>query len=111
MHFTESAGFLRDYAKLNKRFRSLGQDFAKLKVVLADSPRGNGGKHWSILYDSEFSCIFKTRMSCDYLKRSSLRVIYAYVKNTPRIEFIELYFKGDKESEDRGRIKEYLKKF
>jgi hypothetical protein len=31
-------------------------------------------------------------------------VIYAYFEEQDRIELIEIYFKGDKESEDRERI-------
>ncbi|MBI2591646.1 MAG: hypothetical protein HYW34_03150 [Candidatus Brennerbacteria bacterium] len=35
--------------------------------------------------------------------------IYSHAEQEQRIEFIELYFKGDKENENRERIKEYLK--
>ena len=35
---------------------------------------------------------------------SGPRVIYAYWEDKDRIEFIEIYFKGDKENEDRDRI-------
>jgi len=48
-------------------------------------------------------------MACRALRRRALRVIYAYFEQEQRIEFIEIYFKGDKENEDRKRIKEYLK--
>ncbi len=43
------------------------------------------------------------------LKRSTLRLTYAYHEDENKIYFIEIYFKGDKENEDRERIKEYLK--
>jgi len=43
------------------------------------------------------------------LKGSSLRIIYAYYEEDQNIEFIELYFKGDKENEDRDRIATYIK--
>jgi hypothetical protein len=36
---------------------------------------------------------------------SGIRVIYAYYRETDRIELIEIYYKGDKENEDRDRIK------
>jgi len=39
-------------------------------------------------------------------------VIYAYhlkTKTIELIEFIEIYYKGDKENENRERIKDYLK--
>ena len=55
--------------------------------------------------------IVKARLFCRYLKGSSLRVIYSYFEQEQRIEFIEIYFKGDKENEDRHRVKEYLTKY
>ncbi len=48
-------------------------------------------------------------MVCRALRDCSLRVVYAYFEQNQQIEFIEIYFKGEKESEDRERIKEYLK--
>jgi len=41
------------------------------------------------------------------LKGESLRIIYAYHKDRQLVEFIELYSKGNKENEDRRRIKKY----
>lgn len=35
---------------------------------------------------------------------SGIRIIYAYIADKDRLEFIEMYFKGDKENEDKGRI-------
>lgn len=47
-------------------------------------------------------------MACKSLKgkgvQSGIRVIYAYREEEDRVEFMELYYKGDKESEDRERI-------
>jgi hypothetical protein len=42
--------------------------------------------------------------------QSGIRVIYAYNEEEDRVEFIELYYKGDKESENRGRIMKYFRK-
>ena len=51
--------------------------------------------------------IFK-KFACKALKgrgvQSGIRVIYAYFVKEDRVEFIEIYFKGDKASEDRHRI-------
>jgi len=42
---------------------------------------------------------------------SGICVIYAYFENEDRIELIEIYYKGDKENEDRKRIlRKYRKK-
>jgi len=38
---------------------------------------------------------------------SGIRVIYAYFEDDDRIELVEIYFKGDKENEDRKRILKY----
>ena len=111
MTFTEHSDFAREYVRLRKRFLSLDDDLAKLKKVLAVLPQGTGGKHWNVLHRLEPITIFKTRLACTYLRKNALRVTYAHIPTENRIEFIEIYFKGDKESEDTGRIKDYLKKF
>ena len=53
--------------------------------------------------------IYKARkFACRSLKGrgvdSGIRVIYAYWEDKDRIEFVEIYFKGDKKNEDRDRI-------
>ncbi len=59
--------------------------------------------------DIEYPPIYKARkFTCRSLKgtgsRSGIRIIYAYFDKEDKIEFIEIYFKGDKENEDRERI-------
>jgi mRNA-degrading endonuclease RelE of RelBE toxin-antitoxin system len=56
--------------------------------------------------------IFKAKkFACKALKgkgvQSGIRVIYAYDEEEDKVEFIEIYCKGDKESEDRERILKY----
>ena len=63
----------------------------------------------SILTQTPSLLIVKARLACRYLRDSSLRVIYAYFIHERRVEFIELYFKGDKEREDGARINRYLR--
>lgn len=52
-----------------------------------------------------------TKFTCRSLKgrgvRSGIRVIYAYYEDIDKIEFIEIYYKGDKYTEDRERIKRH----
>ena len=52
--------------------------------------------------------VVKARLACHALKNRSLRVVYAYHENTITFMYIELYFKGVKENEDRKRIEGYL---
>lgn len=53
--------------------------------------------------------IFKAKkFACRSLKgkgaASGIRIIYAYFEDEDCIEFIEIFYKGDKENEDRDRI-------
>ncbi|OGS21066.1 MAG: hypothetical protein A2252_04010 [Elusimicrobia bacterium RIFOXYA2_FULL_39_19] len=53
--------------------------------------------------------IYKAKkFACRALKgsgaNSGIRVIYAYDEAQDKIELIEIYFKGDKENEDKQRI-------
>lgn len=63
----------------------------------------------------DYPQIYKARkFACKSLKgtgsKSGIRVIYAYYEKEDMIEFIEIYYKGDKENEDRDRIKKYYGK-
>lgn len=42
--------------------------------------------------------------------QSGIRVIYAYFEVEDKIVLIEIYYKGDKENEDRDRISRYYKR-
>ncbi len=58
--------------------------------------------------------VYKSKkFACRSLKgkgaRSGIRVIYAYDEEKDKVELIEMYYKGDKENEDRQRILEYLR--
>jgi hypothetical protein len=41
--------------------------------------------------------------------KSGLRLIYAFFSKILKVVFIEIYYKGDKAAEDRGRIENFLK--
>jgi len=114
MNFKSTIDFQKDFKKLSKKFRSLGDDLVEFKKILSEAPLGIG-KHFNVITKIGCLYIIKARFFCKCLKKKDLRVIYAYIENHQNIEmvgidFIELYFKGEKENEDRKRIKEYLKK-
>jgi len=109
MNFSETNVFSKDFKRLSKKYKSLPDDLFEFKKVILKFPLGTG-KHFVILTATETVKIVKARLFCRYLKGSSLRIIYAYNVDKQRIEFVELYFKGDKENEDRKRIKNYIKK-
>ncbi len=113
MKFKSTIEFQKEFKRLFKKFRSLNEDLIEFKKVLSESPLGIG-KHFNIITKTNFVYIIKARFFCKSLKKKDLRIIYAYIENHQTIEmvgieFIEIYFKGKKENEDRVRIKEYLK--
>ncbi len=107
MTFDELPGFQKERKRLARKYRSLSDDLREFRNVGSVVPLGNR-KHFAVIAQNENVHIVKARLFCRYLKGSSLRVIYSYFEQEQRIEFIEIYFKGDKENEDRHRVKEYL---
>lgn len=109
MNYKELPAFAREFKKLSGKYRSLEKDFALFKKILDEVPLGTG-KHFNVLTIAGDVKIVKARLFCQTLRGASLRVIYSYNGAVIEfIEFIELYFKGDKEAEDGSRIREYLK--
>ena len=108
MNFDELPEFTGELRRLTKKYRSLPDDLEELKRVLRLKPLGTG-KHFNVITRQGNVCIIKARLFCRYLKGSSLRIVYAHYVDTLRIEFLEVYFKGEKVNEDRERIKKYLK--
>ena len=107
MNFDELPAFQKELKKLSKKYRSLSSDLQEFCNVVSVVPLGSS-KHFNVIMETEVLYILKARLFCKYLKGSSLRVIYSYFEQEQRIEFIEIYFKGDKENENRDRIKTYL---
>lgn len=103
MHITESDEFKRDFKRLLKKYRTLEQDFSIAKQVIAADPTGCDSKHANILTKKGGTCIVKVRMMCRAVKGSSFRLIYYYDGGNIQILFIEIYFKGNKNNEDRQR--------
>lgn len=111
--------FEKDLKKLSKRFRTLEEDlkvfidkqlnlYHKLKIdnrgIFVIPELGISGPK---IYKGK-------KFACKSLKgkgaASGIRVIYAYYEKEDVIEFIEIYYKGDKELEDKGRILQNYKK-
>ena len=105
--------FGRDLKGLVKRFRTLEEDLTmllKTQLVLFHK-LGIDNKGVFEIPGMPFSKpkIFKVKkFACRALKgrgaNSGLRLIYAYFEPEDRIELVEIYFKGDRENEDRERI-------
>ena len=109
MKFDNLQEFQKESRRLGNKYKSLPDDLQEFRNVVSAIPLGNK-KHFRFIKKTELLYIVKARLFCRYLKNKSLRIVYSYFEQEQRIEFIELYFKGDKENEDRKRIKDYLKK-
>ena len=110
MNFDEIPEFQKDHKRLSRKYLSLSDDLQEFRKVVTAVPLGNR-KHFNVIAQTDILYIIKARLFCRYLKGSSLRVVYAYFKQKQRIEFIEVYFKGNRENEDHDRIKKYLKSY
>jgi len=108
--------FEKDLKKLIKRFRTLKDDldiFTEKQLRLFHK-LGVDNKGIVQISDLgiEYPKIYKARkFACRSLKgrgsASGIRVIYAYFEDEDCVEFIEIYYKGDKKNEDSERILRY----
>jgi len=111
--------FEKDLKMLAKRFPSLEEDLKIfIKVAMNAFHRQNIDSR-AIFHISDLGIhspkIYKAKkFACRAMKgkgaRSGIRVIYAYHEAEERVEFLELYYKGDKENENRERIIKYYRK-
>lgn len=110
--------FERDFKKLTKRFKTLEEDLKIfIKTALNSYHKLQIHSH-DIFHISDLGIqspkIYKAKkFACRSLKgkgaQSGIRVIYAYFEEEDKIEFIEIYYKGDKENEDKGRISKHYR--
>ncbi|MCH8011002.1 MAG: hypothetical protein IIA61_03485 [Candidatus Marinimicrobia bacterium] len=108
--------FEKDFKKLTKRFKTLDDDIetfinTQLKLTHKLGVDNKGVFHISGL-GIEIPKIYKAKkFACKALKgrggMSGIRIIYAYYEKEDVIEFIEIYYKGDKANEDKQRIIKY----
>lgn len=117
-HISHVSEFEKDLKKLVKRFPSIEEDLQTfIKVALNAFHKQKIGSK-AIFHISDLGVaspkIYKAKkFACRALKgkgvQSGIRIIYAYDEEEDKLEFVEIYFKGDKESEERGRIERYYK--
>ena len=113
IEITNLPEFDKDFKKLSKRFGTLEGDLKIFINTQLNLYHKQGKDNKGVLLISGLSItvpkIYKARkFACRSLKGrgvdSGIRVIYAYWEDKDRIEFVEIYFKGDKENEDRDTI-------
>lgn len=112
--------FQKDLKHLLKRYRTLKEDLETAKRDAIELYHLKHIDNQSVFPMPDFCtqeiqiCKIK-KFACKALKgrgvKSGIRITYAFHPQRQRVDFIELYFKGDKANEDRKRIKEYLKNF
>jgi len=108
--------FKKDIKELARRFPTLKEDlrvFIKRQLKTSHKLKiDNKGVFRIQGLGINYPKIYKAKkFACKSLKGkgvfSGIRVIYAYWEKEDVIEFIEIYYKGDKENEDRERILKY----
>jgi mRNA-degrading endonuclease RelE of RelBE toxin-antitoxin system len=116
--YRETPAFQRDFKRLAKKYRTLGEDFALVKKATIELFHLMGMNNNAVFPIPAFCGgrvqIFKLKkFACRSLfgkgSQSGLRIIYAFDATVNKVDFIEIYYKGDKENEDRDRIKSFLK--
>ena len=117
--FVELPEYTRDLKKLSKKFKTLPEDletFQNVQLKLYHKLNiDNGGIFRISNLGISYPYIFKVKkFACRTLKgkgnQSGIRIIYAYFPNEDKIQLIEIYYKGEKENEDRQRIHKYYPK-
>jgi len=105
--------FEKDMRRLLKRFKTLEDDlkiFIKNELNLYHKLRiDNKGVFQVPGLKIQSPKIYKAKkFACRSIKgrgvQTGIRVIYTYSEEQDKVELIEIYYKGDKENEDRERI-------
>lgn len=118
LEYGETDEFRKDFKRLLKKFRSLEEDLVVAKVNAIELYHLRGLDNASVELMTGFCTdevkVCKVRkFACKSLKgrgvNSGIRIIYAFLVSTAQVEFIEVYFKGEKGRGDEVRIKEYLR--
>ena len=115
--YKNTSGFNKDLKRLLKKFRTLESDIEVVKTNaielfhLKNIDNNSVESIPNFCLDELKICKVK-KFACKALKgrgvQSGIRIIYAYHVSTNTIDFIEMYFKGESENEDKEKIKQYL---
>lgn len=118
IEYDETPQFQKDLKKLLKRFPTLRDDLEVAKSAAIELYHVQNVNNQSVFpipnFCSENILVCKIKkFACRSLKgrgaKSGIRVVYAFFLKDKKVDFLEMYFKGNKENEDRDRINEYLK--
>ena len=111
--------FEKDLKRLLKKFRTIEDDlriFIEKELFLYHKLSIDNRGIFPIpgLPVKDIKIYKAKKFACRSLKgkgvQSGIRVIFTYFEDRDTIELIEIYYKGDKENEDRERISRYYVK-
>lgn len=112
MDFSETDTFAKAYKRLYKKYKTLDADLYNLKEVISRFPTGTGSRHWNMLTQDKTCFVYKTRLMCRAVRGSAFRLVYLYDQKHSHIVLIEVYYKGDRDSENHelytGVLQEYI---
>ncbi len=118
--YKNTSGFDKDLKRLLKKFRTLESDIKVAKTNAIElfhlkNIDNNSVEPIPNFCSDELKICKVKKFACKALKgrgvQSGIRIIYAYHVSTNTIDFIEMYFKGESENEDKEKIKQYLDNF
>lgn len=111
------AEFEKDFKALQKRYRTLAEDFETFKKFTIETfyemnvpstaflpIEGFCGKNCTANKVRKFACKSLPGKG----NQSGIRIIFVWWKKTRTVTFVEIYFKGDKSEEDRKRLKTFI---
>jgi mRNA-degrading endonuclease RelE of RelBE toxin-antitoxin system len=117
MNYKTTEAFLKDFKKLERRYKTLADDLEVVKRNAIELTHVLGIDNRSTFriqgVGSNDVQIYKLKkFACKSLKgtssHSGIRIIYAFKPKERIVVFLEIYYKGDQELEDQQRIKDYL---
>jgi len=108
-HFKQLPEFEKELKRLGKKFPSISDDIQTFQKIIELHPVGIG-TNFVTLHHSPTVKVVKARLACKSLRRRSMRIVYAYHDNEVTFVYLEIYFKGENEAENKERIEQYIKK-
>lgn len=119
IEYNSTESFHKDLKRLLKKYKTLEDDLETVKTNAIELYHIRNLHNESIFPIQGFCdetiqiCKIK-KFACKALKgrgaKSGMRVIYAFCCKSYKVDFIEIYFKGEQAKENRGRIRDYLKR-
>jgi mRNA-degrading endonuclease RelE of RelBE toxin-antitoxin system len=120
LHYSNTKEFAKDLKRLLKKYSTLEEDLETAKKNAIELLHIHNIDNRSVELIPKYCrnevklCKIK-KFSCKALKgkgcQSGIRVIYAFFPQESKVEFVEIYFKGNKANMDYERAGEYLESF